>query len=82
MSHPAVQVCADATADAARRGLEIDARLTASDPEVTELLSTSRAAIARSRDILKALRCGGPVRMLQSPPYVVFRLKMSASRPI
>jgi hypothetical protein len=55
MSHPAVQACAEATADASRKAVEIDARLIAAESEVSELLSTSRAAIARSREILKTL---------------------------
>jgi hypothetical protein len=55
MSHPAVQDWAEAIADATRRGKEIEAHVAASHAEVTELLSTSRAAIARSREILDAL---------------------------
>lgn len=59
MSHPAVQACAEAAAIATEKAAELDARLVASDGEITELLASSRAAIARSRDILTGLYARG-----------------------
>jgi hypothetical protein len=56
MSHPTVLLCALRVAEANRVLVEIDRRAAASEPELMNLLGTSRAAIERSRDLLRTLK--------------------------
>jgi hypothetical protein len=52
MDHPLVLDCASHTAECHRKSAEMDDRLAAWGPKLMDMLSNSRDAIARSRQIL------------------------------
>jgi hypothetical protein len=52
MDHPAVLKCAARTAECSRQSLELNNRSARRDGELMELLSNSRHAVARSRQLL------------------------------
>jgi hypothetical protein len=56
VAHPAVLKCAARTAECSRKLVELDHRFAASDGGLMEMLSTSREAVARSRQLLSEIR--------------------------
>jgi hypothetical protein len=56
MSHPAVLACAILTSEIARQWAETDARFAASEAKSIELVTSSRAAVEHSRNLLSKLK--------------------------
>jgi hypothetical protein len=56
VDHPVALKCVARTAECSRKSLELDNRLAAWDRSLMEMLSTSRGAIARSRQLLSEIR--------------------------